>query len=263
MRAQCVRTGDRNDAKILHASSGAKLWTGACAGAITCISIFIGAQAAAADLNINGPPVLYDWTGLYLGGTVGGREVRGVATLSVAGAPSTIGGSDIAGTIVAGYSWAVPSWWPNGVAVIGLEIDASAAGPNITRNLTFGAETFNQTLANPWLSTMSVRFGVPVDSRGSLLVYGTAGVAFGNFVSTAAVSGPINGFLSGTSSRATWTAGVGVEYGINRYWSWKAEYLFVDTGDITFTTPSLPTGIFLTAGRITENIFRTGINFHF
>jgi hypothetical protein len=52
-------------------------------------------------------------------------------------------------------------------------------------------------------------------------------------------------------------------YAISRDWTWKAEYLYVDTGAYTAATPNLAAGFSLTAERMRESILRAGINFHF
>ena len=67
---------------------------------------------------------------------------------------------------------------------------------------------------------------------------------------------------SGTSSstQTGWTAGGGIEYGISRNWSAKAEFLHIDLGTATFMgaasgTPTLSVPI-------TDNIVRAGLNYH-
>jgi outer membrane immunogenic protein len=77
--------------------------------------------------------------------------------------------------------------------------------------------------------------------------------------------------LSGT--KGGWTAGAGIEtpfqlfglFGPN--WTSKTEYLYVDLGSSTdtFSVPLLPpvSVAFTSSTRVTEHIFRTGLNYHF
>ena len=60
-------------------------------------------------------------------------------------------------------------------------------------------------------------------------------------------------------NRTGWTAGGGVEYGINRNWSAKLEYLHVDLGTASFMgaasgTPTLSVPI-------TDDLARVGLNY--
>ena len=64
--------------------------------------------------------------------------------------------------------------------------------------------------------------GVTVFERGwlsanNILFYGTGGFGFGGVDMTR------TGGLSGSNTRTGWTGGAGVEYGIDRNWSVKAE----------------------------------------
>jgi outer membrane immunogenic protein len=64
---------------------------------------------------------------------------------------------------------------------------------------------------------------------------------------------------SSSTTKTGWTAGGGVEYGIDRNWSAKLEYLHVDLGTATFMgaasgTPTLNVPI-------TDDIVRAGLNY--
>jgi opacity protein-like surface antigen len=210
-------------------------------------------------------PVYYDWTGPYMGVDVGYQRLHAADTTASFGtsiATSATSNGVIAGAHF-GYNWQFPLWTENATVVFGAEIDVSGATHSQSGTTTIGAENFNLSIANPVQSTLRGRFGTAVGPNGLALIYATAGVAFGRFESRATVTGPVNGVLDGTSNRAGWVAGVGVEGGLWRDWSWRLEYLHIDTGAITNITPSIGAGTILSTTQITEDILRTGISWHY
>jgi len=92
------------------------------------------------------------------------------------------------------------------------------------------------------------------------------------------------GSISNRETRVGWALGAGAEMMISGNWSWKIEYLHVDLGKVgtSFATPAGCFGGFLVQGaglagtcrpydpgrgsigsRITDEIVRAGINYHF
>ena len=67
---------------------------------------------------------------------------------------------------------------------------------------------------------------------------------------------------TGTSSdsKLGWAAGAGLEYGINKNWSAKAEYLHLDLGTATFM--GLASGTNTLKVPMTDEIVRAGLNYH-
>jgi outer membrane immunogenic protein len=135
--------------------------------------------------------------------------------------------------------------------------------------------TIKQTVKTSYLFTARPRIGI---ASGPVMVYGTGGVAMTNFdysenfIDTFATAHE----SASTSSKLTgWTGGGGVEFkvGGGGHWSIKAEYLFADFGSgvkttstnlTAFTPPSaFPSNIFTHQADLTQNLFRTGINFRF
>jgi outer membrane immunogenic protein len=221
--------------------------------------------ASAADWTVPQSQYIYNWSGMYIGATVGYQQVGAGSTLStnhssvfnVQSVGEAIGSAHI------GYNVQMPGWL-NGAILVGLEGDIGGSqNKRGTSVATTGGETFSVSLASSWLSTFRGRLGVPVGPYGAFLVYGTGGVAFGRIQSAATVTGPVTGTLDGSSAFTGWTAGGGVEFGFAKDWSWRVEYLYVDTGAIAFAMPSLANGIFLTTGRRTMNIVRTGFSWSF
>jgi outer membrane immunogenic protein len=80
----------------------------------------------------------------------------------------------------------------------------------------------------------------------------------------------------GSGTNVGWVIGAGAERAVGGNWSWKAEYLFVDLGnvDTVLVTPpgnygnagfsnTLNSGTGTISSRITESIFRVGLNYQF
>jgi outer membrane immunogenic protein len=170
------------------------------------------------------PPYLYYWCGPYFGANVGVQ--RGELSNSTARPGGFFGG------VQGGYNWQFGQW------VAGWEADFQFSNADDT----FGPFRF----ANPWFGTVRGRGGLAFDN---LLFYGTAGLAYGR--------GRIEfGNLSEVNTHTGWAAGAGVEYGLSRNWSVKAEYLRVDLGSENFALTGLSHGL-------SSNVFRIGVNFHF
>jgi len=191
--------------------------------------------ACAADLNYGQPAPyapyaysqpygLYNWGGPYVGANLGygWGEVGGSLTN-----PSGF----IAG-VQAGYNF------QNGPWVFGLEGDIQASGADNT------VSPWKYT--NPWFGTIRGRGGYAFNN---ILLYGTAGLAFGEL--RAETIGQ-----SETHTNAGWTVGVGGEVGLTQNWSAKIEYLHVDLSSSRFAI----TG---GANDFSSNVVRVGVNYHF
>jgi outer membrane immunogenic protein len=186
-----------------------------------------------------GPPAVqpydcYTWAGPYLGGNLG------YAWGSVDNNRTKPSG--FVGGVQAGYNWqpnpSSPSW------VFGVEGDFQVTGAD---------ETFAPwKFSNPWFGTVRGRAGY---AFSNILVYGTAGLAFGE------LRGETFG-LSESHGNAGWTAGVGAEFGFGQTgltrggWSAKVEYLYVDLANSNFTITGVPNGYRF-------GTLRAGINYHF
>lgn len=188
-----------------------------------------------------------------------------------------------------GYNWQVDRSW-----LLGIEADFQASGErgsfSVCAVATCAAGTAFGSASHElkWLGTLRGRVGIlPMDR---VLLYATGGLAYGN-IESSYVTG-INGqplvALSSNTTRAGWTVGAGAEGAIDRNWTIKLEYLYVDLGRFnggagtgatstsvvdTFagtpntaatlrtTTVSSTTGTVST--RFTDHILRVGVNYHF
>jgi outer membrane immunogenic protein len=129
-----------------------------------------------------------------------------------------------------------------------------------------------------WLGTERVRAGYLITP--TFLVYGTAGLAYGQTQMDVAIAQPVafGGFFPAASivtfsqALAGWTAGGGIEWLFYPNWSLKVEYLYYDLGQLSVPMSPLvhsSTGIPFSVGapyastRFDGNIVRAGVNYHF
>jgi outer membrane immunogenic protein len=166
----------------------------------------------------------YSWAGPYLGATAG-FEWGSVSH-------SPIKPSGIAGGIEAGYNWQV------GQFVFGAETDINLTGANDT----FAPYKFS----NPWFGTLRGRAGIALNN---VLLFGTVGLAYGDL--RAETAG-----LTESKTSIGWTAGAGIEVGFLPNWSAKAEWLYLDLSDRSFSVTGNTNGL-------TANLLRLGVNYHF
>ena len=243
-----------------------------CIGA-ACIAL-AGAGAQAADMPlkapiVKAPPVVYGWTGFYVGAN-GGYGWQGrdrvvsyspndpVAAFAFGGAPLGIGtalpnasfkSSGGFGGFQLGYNRQFDPHW-----IAGFEADLDASGikgSGTSSNLISPilAPSFSATATASekleWFGTARARLGYLVGNE--LLLYGTGGLAYGRVAQDAnIVTAP--GFASsnagvsflcsaapcfaGSSAhvRAGWSAGAGAEWAFGSHVSFKLEYLYVNLG---------------------------------
>jgi outer membrane immunogenic protein len=109
-------------------------------------------------------------------------------------------------------------------------------------------------------------------TTGPVLFYATGGLAVANVSYTDFGYFPFlpsSNAASQSETRAGWTVGGGAKWMIAPRWSIKAEYLYVDLGNTTYTStnsvlnvaPNLAT--IMHDHRLIENIGRVGFNYRF
>jgi outer membrane immunogenic protein len=221
------------------------------------------AGASAADLaprTYTKAPVVeaaYNWSGWYAGANAGYSWSDSTGSLNAftpdlavpvagGGTPAFLntkheggfGGGQV------GYNWQVGRW------LVGLEADVDGADIGRTSLVSFpGSVALDPTNSTgrdhiDWFGTFRGRVGV---TANNVLFYGTGGLAFGGTHSTATNVDALilrNGNFTGSTSdtRLGWAAGAGIEWGLARNWTLKAEYLHVDLGstNVTLTDPNFP-----------------------
>jgi outer membrane immunogenic protein len=250
-------------------------------------------SASAADLPIKAAPApvmapVWNWTGFYIGingGYSWGRSSRDLNFFNplngVIIATGTGGGRDMNGGLFGGqigYNWQASNW------VFGVETDAQWTGqkgsttvlcpvvgcfPTAVPAGTGVAATLTDKLE--WFGTFRGRLGVTVTP--SVLLYATGGAAYGSLKTDLGLSGftaagvPVVAGGSTSSTKFGWTVGAGIEAMFSPNWSAKIEYLYMDLGSISNsvvlpTAGGFPLGANVTS-RVTDNIIRAGINYHF
>lgn len=216
--------------------------------------------AAAADLPVRAPavapapaPLATTWTGFYIGGHLGWAEHDGNMTAftpfnGFAGFPVTgLASSGLAGGLQAGYNYQM------GSIVIGLEGDVTAASLQARSNNSLPG-TWWSSGAN-WFGAIGPRVGF---AFGDALIYAKGGVAIADFDYSHNQGGNT---ISAGSTRTGWMIGGGLEYAINRNFSVKAEYNFMDFGSGRTTIVGAPT-IFVEPKREIQ-VVKFGFNYRF
>jgi outer membrane immunogenic protein len=206
-----------------------------------------------------------NWTGVYVGANLGYGNAKASADFSVLGVPLLNGSENLDGMLYgfqAGYNYQI------GRVVLGIEADINgslqkASNTRICAALACNLVAITQTSEDsiPWLGTARLRAGFAFDR---FLVYGTAGAGFGEFKSTQTLTTLLGTVTSATSDqRPAWVAGAGIEAAITDHWSVKAEYLYLDTGTFNTTYSLLGIGLITERSRMTDNMFRLGVNYRF
>jgi outer membrane immunogenic protein len=289
----------------MRSSLRANIITG---GGAMALAIMVAAPASsfAADMLVKAPPIVaaYNWTGFYVGANVGGgwkdrnfdftANDAASAALFDPGPPFGLNGaprpvsfkpSGALGGVQAGYNWQWDRNW-----LVGAEADFSWA--NIKGSGSANAVMAGQPTIIPvdehikWFGTVRARLGyLPTEN---LMAYLTGGFAYGrvehtgSYTQTAGGLGlPVGGFgvgcalgvtcFSGSSGTTAtgWTAGAGLEYAFTRNVTFKAEYLYVDLGNVALTERALlfPVGTvassFNANFHTSFNVARVGVNYRF
>lgn len=169
-------------------------------------------------------PLASSWAGPYVGANVGYQWGW------VSNNPTKPSG--IAGGVEAGYNW------QRGAFVFGGETDIELSGADDT----FAPYQFS----SPWFGTLRGRAGV---AMGNVLIFGTGGLAYGDL--RAETSN-----LTESHTSIGWVAGAGIEVGFNPHWSAKAEWLYLDLADRSYSLTGANNGL-------AANLLRLGVNYHF
>jgi outer membrane immunogenic protein len=240
-------------------------------------------ESYAADLPVKAAPVraaIYNWTGFYVGGNIGysighdraGQTLTTTGTVAAPFIDSAVAPRGAVGGVQLGYNWQGGRNW-----LVGFEADFQAANQI---DKACGAQGCSQSGGNEttisvehkveYFGTVRARLGAVVDN---VLFYATGGAAYGRVLETAGVT--INAPpLAGVSvanvtaeNRFGWAAGGGIEAALWGNWTAKAEYLYLNLGDIkpnnvAFTLGPTPF-ILTTTGMVRDHIVRAGVNYRF
>jgi outer membrane immunogenic protein len=221
-------------------------------GAAACL--VFAAPAFAADLRprtytkapvYTAPEVVYNWTGFYIGGHVGGAFPG----------DNSLQGSDarFLGGVQGGFDYQFASNW-----VVGAEAQYSWLGGNSGGGVVFPGGTL-VTGNTDQLGSATARLGY---AFGPALLYAKGGYAWrGNNNIGVSVGGLPAAFTTSGDHRDGYTVGAGLEYLFAPNWSVKGEYQFYNFGNTTFTAGPAP--IIGARFRDDEHTVKLGINYRF
>ena len=202
-------------------------------GTVALAAIGLALPANAADLAARPytkapayvPAQIYNWTGFYLGGHIGGA-FRGDSNNLLGGSRD---GTFMGGVQVGYDNQFAPNW------VFGLEAN-------------YSFKDTGSNFANRGLGSVTGRLGY---TWGPSLLYVKGGYGWAD-------SRFSNGF-GGNGGRDGYTVGGGLEYMFTQNWSGKIEYQYYDFGNVNFVTPAGVAGTF----RNDEHTIKAGINYRF
>jgi len=198
---------------------------------------------AAAPVHTQPPPILWSWTGFYIGGHIGGAS--GITSFSDPFGSSIFGDKVRTPGFLAGgqigYDWQAPS----SNFVLGVETDISGFDSEGTSTcFAFSANAINSTCrVRPEVAaTLTGRLGVAVGPSGHSLLYVKGGAAWANGTVDTATNNDLVGFSgpnitssTGNISNWGWTVGAGWEYALAPAWSLKVEYDYLSLGSVDVT----------------------------
>lgn len=210
----------------------------------------------------------------------------------LSGSANTSGNAGFIGGGQIGYNWQFGNVGGRGFGsgfVTGIEADIqgiASSGGNRTRALAGAASTGwdNYTISSYQTGTSNLQYLGTVRGRlgllavPTLMVYGTGGLAYGGVsaniqnlqaaYNNGGLAFPVLGTGSFANTMVGWTAGGGAEWMFLPNWSAKVEYLYYDLGRANGSVVNTTNGpgiksITNYSGRVTGNIVRAGVNYHF
>jgi len=219
----------------------------------------ISSPAQAADVSpryAKAPaPLLYNWTGFYVGANFGGAISAGETVSTPLGVFAS-DPSGVLGGVQAGYNYMfAPDW------LIGIEGEFDWTAAQGIANYIDSTNAATLTSHHNFYDTLDARLGYVL---GPWLFFAKGGAAWMNADYMLLGNGAGLAFNTSNTINTTrpgWTIGAGAEYMLSPYWSVKAEYDYLDFGNQTFNFgipivgPSL--GI---STRVHEVKF--GVNYH-
>jgi outer membrane immunogenic protein len=229
------------------------------------------------------PPIAYNWTGFYIGGSVGARwAVVDWQTIEDTGPgggtppvgpnnPASLDSTSFRVGAYAGYNWQFASEW-----LAGLEADIAwgrnnssvSPFPGTPGGLFGGGPTNSDTVKLGWDGSVRGRLGYLVGP--TWLVYATGGVAFQQ-IETISSCGTGGGYcgagvtVSGATStvKAGWTVGGGVEAALWSRWLARVEYRYADYGQVRNDLPPAATSGIHSEIRVRTNTALVGLAYKF
>jgi outer membrane immunogenic protein len=223
--------------------------------AAAAVAMALAVPARAADLParpyVKGPiPLLYNWTGFYIGAHFGASFSSETVTPLAALGAMTTNPSGVLGGFQLGYNYQFsPNW------LVGVEGEVSFTSATGNASFVTPAAAVTATSNHNWYDTLAARFGFV---QNNWMFYAKAGGAWMNadyaLASTAVGASNVN------ATRTGFTVGAGAEYAFSPTWSAKVEYAYLDFGTDTigFIVPAGLTNIHTEVHEV-----KFGLNYHF
>ena len=195
---------------------------------------------------------IYNWTGFYIGGHLGGAFY---SDNGFAGVTNNSNDGRFLGGLQGGadYQFA-PNW------VVGIEGQYSWLGGSNNNGVAFtgagagAVYTYNQR----GLGSVTGRLGY---TWGAGLLYVKGGYAYSDHSESLTFLGAPVAFTLNSNHHDGYTVGAGLEYMFAPNWSGKVEYQYYDFGKTNFVTPAVLTAFGST--RNDEHTVKAGINYRF
>src|SRR6202790_5012055 len=192
---------------------------------------------------------LYNWTGFYIGGHVGGAFS---GNNGFGGTTNNGNGGRFLGGLQVGadYQFA-PNW------VLGIEGQYSWLGNN-NNGVAFAGTGYVYTNNQRGLGSVTGRVGY---TWGPALLYVKGGYAFSDNNENVTLGGAPIAFAVDSDHKNGYTVGAGVEYMFAQNWSAKVEYQYYNFGKSRFIAPAAlaPFGSFTTD----DHVVKAGLNYRF
>ena len=221
------------------------------------------------------------WSGYYVGVHAGHTGSTGDTTRILSNGGAYFAGTSITalqdasamdlddGSYSGGASFGV-NWDIDGF-VMGLEVDVDGVGSEMSQSATVVYPccvpddfTTSNSIEQTWFGTARARIGV---GGGKALAYVTGGLAIADTKFSQTFSDTYTPIATQTISSSEimtgWTAGAGLEVGIESGTSLKFEYLYLDLGEIEAVGPIAVGGVTSTArADVVDHVIRAGLNFN-
>jgi outer membrane immunogenic protein len=231
-------------------------------------AVILGSAAQAADMPVKArppapAPVMYNWTGFYIGGHIGGawvnrdgdhrfdpanrcisedRRFYGPVCFEDHGHGRNNGNFIAGGQLGFNYQFGQYVWGIEGqISAVVDNDDDDACGFFTWRGVR--DHLFRCRDRSNWVATVAARLGIAVGQTGNWLIYVKGGAAFADarFDIRRRTDCPwerefcndTNNLFFNTNDdvRVGWMVGAGVEWGAWGNWSWKLEWNFMDFGN--------------------------------
>jgi outer membrane immunogenic protein len=210
-----------------------KLWLG-----IVGLAVFgMTAPASAADMAVKAPPpaplpVIYNWSGFYIGANGGWGDSHSCVDLFNAAGTDFIGGcGDRSGGLIGGQ---IGYRWQTNQFVFGLEAQGDWADLSSSRVSLFNP-ALSTNVKTDGIGLFTGQIGWAAWNAALFYLKGGAAVTSNSLTISDTVTG--TGLVTSSATRWGGTLGVGFEYGFSPNWSFGAEYdhLWMGTSNNSFT----------------------------